>query len=730
MVVRYMLRSVIHKLPYSDHLPSIVDTILSENKPNNNNNNSNPTNNDLDLSITPLSPSSPKERIHSKLINNRSTLNPVDETDELEYDRQQQQLEALQEVENEDDLEGGGGHLLNEDYLDDELTAVNYLNYVDTCETIPTYTNLGINKLSGNRSVLNTHSRRESLNINQNQTNNINPPQLLQPFPDNGSTTLIDSTNSSTVSNGKSKPIKDNPNQSMEERNLRIKQYLNDQNTKFDQLINNNLSIVFKDCPPNDNNHDLESVYSNQSNYYDSTYEFNNNEEGESDQSSSQSPQNKHHSLMYYVYINTTNKLLSNVPFGSYLIKRRKISLPLPSFVKGTNDDASSSNATMSNMYKTPPMSTTDFNDQLENKPDQDQDVENQIEPGEDEEQMEQQVLQGLKLELFLDSLDQQTKLTLFNQLQSEFTSTNTNTNIKSPQSSNFIEIKYNEDDIFLDKVQTFLLISVKIFITSLKLFIPISQYLYYKFKNNQLYIFNNHNLIILFNKMLKCMDYIETKLNMNDELIDKIYNQEYIEKEMKYKSNNQQVQHNPLHVNYNNVEGGGQSNGGAGVPHEEQFDEIYQDLSLNLSKFINDQIMENIINNDKFNIINNKFDESSNLDSIWRKSIMDYLVARYLKSNQTSSSTAPKKKIPPPQQLLRKDPNLVKYFSPRSSSPATGGESMIGASSPTRPTSSNLRGRTNPHPLSKSDSSSSSDDNLNDMSVFGIAQQFASELN
>ncbi|KAK6203223.1 uncharacterized protein RJT21DRAFT_125702 [Scheffersomyces amazonensis] len=684
MVVRYILRSVVNRIPGSSYLPNVVTSVLSEEEGNRilEEEDEDLYNDDYSDNSSVL-PVSPKERIHSRIMNNRiNELGVVDEVDEIEYELSQlrQQEEQGQEV--KDDISG------------DDI-GTNYLNYVDTCDTIPAHNHFGINKLNHNPLVVNNNKSRK---ISNNRYLQPKQTKLLQPLTAIGaeaSSTLVDSGASSTVSDNKSNANNNNSTnqQSIEERNLRVKRYLNEQNSKFDELIINNLDIVFKEYG-NDINHsdELESMSS----------------PIQIDDVDVQSRQQEHqYSLIHYIFLNATNKFLSNVPFGSLLMKKKP---PIKKDILKTNNISPSKYKTNNNPSPSIEDSSYTYASGSLRQPEPSTPIQRpatNFEVGEEShternEQSERitksnsQLVDGNRpdMELFLDTLDPSTRLSLYKFLREEFS-----------DNTNAIDISYNENDLFLDKLQTFLLISVKLFITSLKLAVPVSQYIYYKFKNDQIFLLNHHNLIKLFNRVLKLMNYVDYKLNSNEELIEKIYNQEYMDKNLKIRT---RIEND-----------------------EEKFDELYQELSINFSKFMSDQIVDNIINNESLQV----FTDDKNLDSVFRKSLMEYLMAKYVNEPVKRAQSRQQQR-----RIYQKDPNFAKYFSPHKDvsldfndgrndwTNPQGSSSRVSPQNESSPSPESLN-TSFKTPLSNSSSTTSSSDNLQDMSVFGIAQKFADRL-
>mmetsp|Transcript_2985 Transcript_2985/g.2906 ORF Transcript_2985/g.2906 Transcript_2985/m.2906 type:complete len:525 (-) Transcript_2985:182-1756(-) len=71
-------------------------------------------------------------------------------------------------------------------------------------------------------------------------------------------------------------------------------------------------------------------------------------------------------------------------------------------------------------------------------------------------------------------------------------------------------------NDILIDKLQLCVIISIKLLFTGLKLTIPLSKLLYHKFINDQLFIVNNKNANKFLSFIIRNMKYLESHLNNN----------------------------------------------------------------------------------------------------------------------------------------------------------------------------------------------------------------------
>lgn len=134
-----------------------------------------------------------------------------------------------------------------------------------------------------------------------------------------------------------------------------------------------------------------------------------------------------------------------------------------------------------------------------------------------------------VKIDIFLDSLDENTKMNLYQLLQKDLDL------FDAHSSSSVKNVYYDHNISTVDKVQIFVIISVKLFMTGVKLFIPITKYLLHKFQNNELFIFNLKNLNRLIDSVLKFMSYLDVKLNSNEDFIEKVAQHDYIKAEQDF---------------------------------------------------------------------------------------------------------------------------------------------------------------------------------------------------
>lgn len=133
-------------------------------------------------------------------------------------------------------------------------------------------------------------------------------------------------------------------------------------------------------------------------------------------------------------------------------------------------------------------------------------------------------------VEIFVDSLNVETKMMLYKLLQNDLKDHSCNN-----EETSFREVYYNKNVSSLDKLQMFLIIWIKLWITSIKLFIPITKYLIYKFQNNQLFLFNLKNIELIIDLILRFMNYLNSFISNHEVTIDKMSNHDYVEAEQIY---------------------------------------------------------------------------------------------------------------------------------------------------------------------------------------------------
>lgn len=504
---------MISKVPYSDKIPDAVSRLLDEGDSY--------TYRDRILSVDyefDRSRSlSPKDRIHSKLISNRlrdttttsgvtgtsRALNIVDEIDEIEYERMESNYE--------DNV-----------FRDDGELTISYLNYCDTCDAIPVDTKLAINKLNDNgRSTGTSRSNdREMGGLNlmyQFESNsNMDEPLRLGDGLSDRMNPFVDASETTLVSEGSMHQHNQQQRFGAAERNLRTKQYLSEQNNKFDELISNNLNVVLK-------KYEVEEKVVNP---------FSNT------------------ALVKLLYQNTTEQITSRIPFGQSIkgwlpwidkpqpkelpkeiVKPKLMVLPEPEFIA----------------------TSTPQDDVVETFQEEEYD-------------------RDISVELFIDSLDPETKANLLSALRKD--SQDEETDVEEPKTK-------PKQELTIDKLQAFLIILIKLFITGFKLSIPFTKYIYQKFKNNELFVINYKNVNKFFDLLLQFMNYLDGRLNRSEDVIEKLYQQKG--------------------DNYYN----------------DNFDIIYQEISQNVSNYMNEQMKK----------VMRSVDEDKSMKGI----VARYLVAKYL---------------------------------------------------------------------------------------------------
>ncbi|EAZ62881.2 predicted protein [Scheffersomyces stipitis CBS 6054] len=513
MVVRSTLRAMISKVPYSDKIPDAVSRLLDEGDSYTYRDRISSVDYEFDRSRS----LSPKDRIHSKLISNRlrdttttsgvtgtsRALNIVDEIDEIEYERMESNYE--------DNV-----------FRDDGESTISYLNYCDTCDAIPVDTKLAINKLNDNgRSTGTSRSNdREMGGLNlmyQFESNsNMDEPLRLGDGLSDRMNPFVDASETTLVSEGSMHQHNQQQRFGAAERNLRTKQYLSEQNNKFDELISNNLNVVLK-------KYEVEEKVVNP---------FSNT------------------ALVKLLYQNTTEQITSRIPFGQSIkgwlpwidkpqpkelpkeiVKPKLMVLPEPEFIA----------------------TSTPQDDVVETFQEEEYD-------------------RDISVELFIDSLDPETKANLLSALRKD--SQDEETDVEEPKTK-------PKQESTIDKLQAFLIISIKLFITGFKLSIPFTKYIYQKFKNNELFVINYKNVNKFFDLLLQFMNYLDGRLNRSEDVIEKLYQQKG--------------------DNYYN----------------DNFDIIYQEISQNVSNYMNEQMKK----------VMRSVDEDKSMKGI----VARYLVAKYL---------------------------------------------------------------------------------------------------
>jgi hypothetical protein len=178
-----------------------------------------------------------------------------------------------------------------------------------------------------------------------------------------------------------------------------------------------------------------------------------------------------------------------------------------------------------------------------------------------------------VKMDIFIDSLDTSIKIKLLEELKQDLVRRelidSTEYNVKSPG-----------NQIFIDKVQDILIISIKFMVVCLKLSIPIWRLFYMKFMDNSLFFFNERNLAKAFDFILKLMRIMDNHLHRNDELINNYYN--------------------------------------ATTSEEPDLEVLYKELSLETHQFISKQVFDN---------------NTPPGSQTWKQSALEFLAYKYLRS-------------------------------------------------------------------------------------------------
>ncbi|RLV93360.1 hypothetical protein JA1_002507 [Spathaspora sp. JA1] len=304
------------------------------------------------------------------------------------------------------------------------------------------------------------------------------------------------------------------------------KQYVDDQNAKFDDLITNNIDLVLNSDKPKPNMELISIIYNNRA----------------------------------AILAALTNQMTSRLPKIPMFFERKQESTTGESNPKQQLEEPFVASRSCS-------ASNSDSGYEEDNE---DEELDQVLFELDDE----------IKIDIFLDSLDQETKLNLYNSLKRHL----------QLQEDNDLYSKENKS--IIDKIQLLLIISIKLYMTGLKLIIPLTKYIYHKFQNNQFYLFNSKNADKLFDSLLKLMNYLDEKLSSNEDIIDKISRHDY-------------------------------------VKSEEQMEEIYQDFTTYAGELLNpNKVM------DKFK------------DDPIRATMVEYFVNRLNREEKSSYSENPKYNI------------------------------------------------------------------------------------
>ncbi|CAN3353854.1 hypothetical protein DICA3_E01288 [Diutina catenulata] len=142
-----------------------------------------------------------------------------------------------------------------------------------------------------------------------------------------------------------------------------------------------------------------------------------------------------------------------------------------------------------------------------------------------------------IKMDLFLDSLDNDTKRRLLQELSYDLDDGEVVHYPTAQQQQQFYNHHYSqfrsapfeqtggEPKIGIDKFQEVLLIMIKFFVVCFKLSMPVFRYFYIRFMDNRLFFFNQRNSAKLFDFVLSAMRILENHLSKNEDTITHLYN-------------------------------------------------------------------------------------------------------------------------------------------------------------------------------------------------------------
>ncbi|RCK63587.1 hypothetical protein Cantr_09698 [Candida viswanathii] len=270
----------------------------------------------------------------------------------------------------------------------------------------------------------------------------------------------------------------------------RSQTYLNNQNDKFDELITKNIDVVLNpDLNKTANERIIKMVYDNRRSIASSVYQIG------KDQLSSRLP--------YIPYFNPKkNQQKKEVESGSGSTTPTLLGSPFTDYCLQVAEIDE-----INEPYIEEPVSESE-EDALMNDLNSEDEV-----------------------DIFIESLDDKTKVMLYELLKNDLGDHHHQNN----RSGTFREVYYNKNVSALDKLQMFLIIWVKLWIASIKLFIPVTRYLIYKFQNNHLFLFNMKNIERLVDLILRFMNYLDSFINNHECTIDKMSQQDYVQAEQVY---------------------------------------------------------------------------------------------------------------------------------------------------------------------------------------------------
>lgn len=132
-----------------------------------------------------------------------------------------------------------------------------------------------------------------------------------------------------------------------------------------------------------------------------------------------------------------------------------------------------------------------------------------------------------IKMDLFLDSLDNTTKKRLLQELAHDL-EIHGESPSPTPRVANSPKPGFNQQpspDIGVDKLKEALIILIKFGVVCWKILMPLFRYFYRRYMDNTLYLINQRNTATVFDFVLKVMRIAEQRLGENEDMIDHIYN-------------------------------------------------------------------------------------------------------------------------------------------------------------------------------------------------------------
>lgn len=114
-------------------------------------------------------------------------------------------------------------------------------------------------------------------------------------------------------------------------------------------------------------------------------------------------------------------------------------------------------------------------------------------------------------IESFIDSLDHKTKISLLRQLKADLELSGHDDLMRI--SEEISKAQKNPSQLLIDKIESLMIILVRLSFIGMKFIIPLITLAYHKFKNNDVFVFNNKNFNRLLSFLIRFMETLESKL-------------------------------------------------------------------------------------------------------------------------------------------------------------------------------------------------------------------------